>query len=122
MRPEWGTGIGKIKSLEPNTKFEEISNFFMVTFKRKSQEYGLKKGSNEPLNEPLNKEEIIFNFIKKHPSSKRSEIVKGTGIPLGTLKRHLQKLIDTDNIIKSGSDKTGGYIVRNNNSKIIERD
>ncbi|MCK5630343.1 MAG: putative DNA binding domain-containing protein, partial [Nanoarchaeota archaeon] len=35
---KWGTGIGKIKRLEPSTKFEEISNFFMATFKRKSQE------------------------------------------------------------------------------------
>jgi ATP-dependent DNA helicase RecG len=32
---KWGTGIGKIRKLEPKTMFEEIGNFFMVTFKRR---------------------------------------------------------------------------------------
>ena len=34
---KWGTGIEKIRSLEPKTKFEEISDFFQVTFKRKEK-------------------------------------------------------------------------------------
>ena len=65
---------------------------------------------NEPLNEPL-KSEIIFNFISQNPKCKRADIEKDTKIPLGTLKRYLQELINTGKIERIGSDKTGGYII-----------
>ena len=41
---KWGTGIGKIKASEPKTKFEEVADFFMVNFRRKSTEYVPKQG------------------------------------------------------------------------------
>ena len=65
---------------------------------------------NEPLNEPL-KSEIIFNFIKQNPMCKRADIEKNVNIPLGTLKRYLQELINKGRIERIGSDKTGGYII-----------
>ena len=36
---KWGTGIGRIRKLESKTKFEELSNSFVVTFKRKIPKY-----------------------------------------------------------------------------------
>ena len=65
---------------------------------------------SEPLSEPI-KSDIIFNFIKLNPKCKRTDIEKNTKIPLGTLKRYLQELINQDKIKRIGSDKTGGYII-----------
>lgn len=40
---KWGTGISKIKNFEPKTKFEEVSDFFLVTFQRKNIRYTSKQ-------------------------------------------------------------------------------
>lgn len=68
------------------------------------------KPITEPLNEPL-KSDKIFEFIKLNPNCKRKDIEKNTKIPLGTLKRYLQELIEDGKIKKVGSDKTGGYVI-----------
>lgn len=36
---KWGTGIGRIRKLESKTEFKELSNAFIVIFKRKTAEY-----------------------------------------------------------------------------------
>jgi len=65
---------------------------------------------SEPLSEPL-KIDKIFEFIRLHPDCKRKYIEKNMKIPLGTLKRYLQKLIKEGKVKKEGSDKTGGYVI-----------
>ncbi len=105
---KWGTGIGKIRHLEPKTNFEEVSDFFLVTFKRKKI---LVEPLNEPLNEPL-KIDLVLNSIKENCNCNRYDIVDKTKISLGSVKRYLKQLIKENKIMRVGSDKTGGYCVK----------
>ena len=106
-----GTGIKRIKeSCEKNknkVEFKLAENDFFVIMKSEPL--------NEPLNEPLDKSEkrqtLIVNYLKGHNNAKRSELVDNLKIPLGTLKRDLNKLIKEKIIKKIGSDKTGYYIL-----------
>jgi uncharacterized membrane protein len=72
---------------------------FSVVFYRSKLE-------NEPLNEPLNDEHVVFTYIQSNPGCKRADIVLNTGFSLSKVKRLLSNL---DSVEKRGSDKTGGY-------------
>jgi len=53
----------------------------------------------------------LFSKLTSNHNLKRKDIEKNTKIPLGTLKRYLQELIEDGKIRKEGSDKTGGYVI-----------
>ncbi len=97
---KWGTGIGKIKSLEPNTQFEVFADFFFTIFKRKSG--GVSEGVSEGVN-------ILYTYIKKNPGKRIPHFEKVLKIPAKTLERWIKKLKEENRIKFKGSPKTGGY-------------
>jgi len=105
---KWGLGIGKILKLEPETKFEEVGDFFMVTFKRK----------NVPKNVPKNvsknsaeRQEIILEKVRKGIRFTREDLALEFNVSTKTIQRDLDKL--KDKIEFKGSKKTGKWVLKN---------
>ena len=92
--------MGKIRRLEPKTEFEEISNFFQVTFKRKT--------TQETTQETTQK--ILF-AIKEKPSITRKELAKKIGLSEDGIKYQLDKLRKNKTIKHVGSTKKGHWEV-----------
>jgi uncharacterized protein (UPF0332 family) len=91
---KWGTGIGKIKGLEPKAIFEEVADFFLVTFQRR--------------NVPETTQKII-ELIKEKSSITREELALAIGITPDGVKYNLQKLIKEGKIKRIGPDKGGHW-------------
>jgi ATP-dependent DNA helicase RecG len=104
---KWGTGIGKIRKLEPETAFEEVGDFFLVSFKRKDAFKS--EGLNEGLNEGL---KSLLCHIIKHPNSQAKDIEKELKRPIKTIERQIKQLIGKNLIERKGSRKTGGYFAK----------
>ncbi|MGM5484412.1 MAG: ATP-binding protein, partial [Nanobdellota archaeon] len=100
----WGTGIDKIKSLEPETSFEEFADFFMVTFKRKDV-----PDVSGKLNEGL---KSLFEYYINNPGNQAKDAEKDLKRPLKTIERQIKKLTEKGLIGRRGSRKTGGYYTK----------
>ena len=96
---KWGTGINKILSLEPKTKFEEFANFFQVIFERKA---------------PVKLSELqknILNKILKNPYITYDELSTALNANRTTFMRNISKLKNMKIIKRVGSDKGGHWEV-----------
>jgi len=95
----YGSGIARIKNecredgvIEPI--FEEfVHGFRVILFKEKVNE-GIKR---------------LFNYIKKNPNRRISQISKDLEIPSKTLERWVKQLREENRIEYKGSKRTGGY-------------
>ena len=94
---KWGTGIGKILNLEPKTKFEEVGNFFMVTFKRKDIVKSSEKSS-----------EKIIALMKENKFITIKELSAIIGVSTRAVEKIIAKLKKNDQVKRVGPDK-GGY-------------
>jgi ATP-dependent DNA helicase RecG len=92
---KWGTGIGKILKLEPETTFEEIGDFFLVKFKRK----------NLTVEKTVEK---ILIAIQQKPSITIKELENITGLSRRGIEWNIKKLKKEGKIKRIGPDK-GGY-------------
>ena len=79
-----------------------------------------KKG-DEPVNEPVNESvnesvndvlKDILKFIKNNPGVKKPAIITHIGKSKATLTRYLKQLVERNLIEYKGSDKTGGYYLK----------
>jgi ATP-dependent DNA helicase RecG len=95
---KWGTGIGKIKKLEPKTMFEEVADFFLVTFERR----------NVP-EDRLNRIKQLITDNNTITIPKIAEIIKVTE---KTIKRDIAKLKESGIIKRIGPDKGGHWEIR----------
>lgn len=89
-----GSGITRMnkllkKSGLPSPVFE-MTNFFVVYFKRK---------------EPLKRQDKIVKFVRQHDKVKRNDLVANLGISFGTLKKDLAVLVSKGIIKKVASKK-----------------
>ena len=116
---KWGTGIGKIKSLEPCAKFEEFSGFFSVTFKRKNKDVGNVPGKHlkwsekwsERWSELSEREQQILNLIIETPKISRSQLSEDVGINPSAIQKHITKLKKKHILKRIGPDKGGHWDV-----------
>ena len=99
---KWGTGIRKIKSLEPSTKFEVFAEFFSTTFKRKEK---WSEKWSERLTERQNE---VLQLIINNPMISRKELSNKIGINPSVIQKHINKLKEIGLIKRVGSAK-GGY-------------
>ena len=68
---------------------------------------------NEPLSEPLNEPlKLIYEIIKQNPGIKRAVLAIKAKISRATLTRRLSHLLNMGIIEHKGSDKTGGYYIK----------
>ena len=68
---------------------------------------------NDPINEPVNDVlKDILEFIKSNPGIKKTAIITHTGKSKATLTRYLKQLVERNLIEYKGSDKTGGYYLK----------
>ena len=82
----------------------------MLTWGNVMQVKGL---MNEPVNEPVNDVlRDILEFIKNNPGIKKPTIITYTGKSKATLTRYLKQLVERNLIEYKGSDKTGGYYLK----------
>jgi len=98
---KWGTGINKILSLEPKTKFEEFANFFQVVFERKA-----------PVKAPVKLSELqknILNKILKNSYITYDELSTALKTHRTTIMRNISKLKNMKIIKRVGSDKGGHW-------------
>ena len=100
---KWGVGIRKILNLEPATKFEEVGNFFMVTFKRKNVPKNVPKNS-------LERQEMILYRVRNGIRFTREDLALEFNVSVKTIQRDLDKLKDKIEFI--GSKKTGKWVLR----------
>ena len=100
---KWGVGIRKILNLEPATKFEEVGNFFMVTFKRKNVPKNVPKNSTE-------RQEIILDKVRKNIRFTREELALEFNVSVKTIQRDLDKLKNKIEFV--GSKKTGKWVLK----------
>ncbi len=93
---KWGTGINKILTLEPETTFDEIGDFFLVTFKRKESLVTVEKTV-----------EKILLAIKQKPNITIKELQTIIGLSRRGIEWNINKLKSEGRIKRIGSDKTG---------------
>ena len=86
----------------------------MATFKRKSQEYELKKGVSEGLNEGLNEGlKSLWQVIRENPGIKAKDASKLlSDRPRKTIERQIKELKAYKLIERRGCRKTGGYWIK----------
>ena len=106
----WGTGIKKMRKLEPKMKFEEIGKSFVVIFPRKVAE---DKASviNAPVNAPVKLSGIqrdILAELTMRPSITFDELSILLKRDRTTIKRNIQRLKKYRIVRRIGPDK-GGY-------------
>lgn len=75
----------------------------------KDQNLSFSIKENEGINEGIN---TLYEFIKKNPSKRVSQIEKELKIPSKTLERWIRVLKDNNKIEYKGSKKTGGYYLK----------
>ena len=75
----------------------KLNTFELILYKDK-----LSEGINEGIN-------VLYNYIKKNPNKRVSQIEKDLEIPQKTLERWIKSLKNKNKIIFKGSKKTGGY-------------
>ena len=102
---KWGTGIEKIRRLEPKTKFEEISDFFLATFERKNTVTETREKTRGKTREK------IINIITENPKITSKELSEKTGITIKGIEWQLKKLKSENIIVRIGSDKGGHWEV-----------
>ena len=70
--------------------------------------------SSGTLNGTLNdSQQLVYEYIRAHPSCQASEIIDLCGIPRDALNKILRKLIDEHSLIeRRRSKRTGGYYVK----------
>jgi len=100
----WGRGISKILSLEPDTDFKEVGTHFITVFRRKEvQKYP------EKYPEKLNVTQAkIINIIKKEPNISRLGLAKRLYLTDSAIKKNLRILKEKGAIKRVGPAK-GGY-------------
>jgi len=104
---KWGTGIKRIKEYAPKTKFEEVSDFFIVTLKRKYIEETTQE------NGKLNKELVsLLNAIDKLPGINAHDLFEELERPWDTINKQIKKFVLKNLIERRGSRKTGGYWIK----------
>ncbi|MGE3062131.1 MAG: ATP-binding protein [bacterium] len=96
---KWGTGIGKIMKLESETTFEEVGDFFLVTFKRKNMQ------SSEKIVEKT--VEKIISAIRQKPNITIKELEVVIGLSRRGIEWNISKLKSEGKIKRIGSDKLG---------------
>ena len=96
-----GSEIKRIKRLVPSVKFEITSDWFRITFKRKTPQKTPQKILTEL-------ERRILDEIKKNASISRNSIARNLNLSPYTVKEYLEKLKKKKVIRRVGPDK-GGY-------------
>jgi ATP-dependent DNA helicase RecG len=102
---KWGSGIKKMKKLEPTAKFEIVCDFFQATFERK---VGTTQKTTQKTTQ--NMSERIIELLKQEPTYSRAElayILKD--ITEDGVKYHLDKLKKSGRIKRIGSDRSGHW-------------
>ena len=135
-----GTGIGKIKRLEPKTKFEVVADFFRVTLLRKNIEHSneivvrkLKISKNELKNKRIPKEVLIkwlgkgWEKVGKRLGINQLKIIivisENNLITIGKLafkldisttaiEKNIKKLRDENLLIRVGGRKEGNWEIK----------
>ena len=92
-----GSGIGRMKELFPNIKFEISSNWFRVILPRIET-------TQETTQE-------ILKLIKEKPNITRKEIAKILNLSQDGIKYHLTNLKKQNKIKHIGSTKKGKWII-----------
>jgi len=111
---KWGTGIGKIKSLEPNTKFEVFNEFFSTTFERKDEGIRWSEKWSEKWSDISERQKEILKLILDNPKISRKELSLKIKINQSAIQKHLKKLKEKGIIKRIGSDKGGYWKVEKN--------
>ncbi|MFH1432578.1 MAG: ATP-binding protein [archaeon] len=94
---KWGTGIEKIRSLEPTVEFDEFSGFFNTTFKRK--------------NVVTTTVEKIIELIKENPRITQKELEEKTNLSRRGVEWNIQQMKSKGIIKRVGPDKGGHWEV-----------
>ena len=108
-----GSGIGRIKELVPNVKFEISDNWFRVVFKR----HGTVNDTvfdtvNDTVNDTLTTiEKQIITEMQKNPQITYDQLESKIGKSRRTIIRIVDKLKDKSIVKREGSDKTGYWEV-----------
>lgn len=111
---KWGTGIKRVEQLCKQyglrkVKFTADDDFFTATIFRaeKSPE------ENVPVNVPASeRHKLILDLLGKNPEKTAAVLAKEIGVTEKTIKRDIQKLKENDLIARTGSDKSGHWIVK----------
>jgi len=104
-----GRGIALIKEKEPNTKFEQIGNFFVSTFVReisipdKMEKLVVTLGENQ---------QRIIELISTNSKIKISELAKKIGVSSTTVDKHIKKLKSIGVLKREGTKKDSNWIIR----------
>ena len=101
---KWGTGINKIITLEPETTFEEIGDFFLVTFKRN---LSLKTVEKSSLKSSLKSSQKILALISEKKDITIEELAKAINITTRAVKKNISHLKKLGKLRRVGSDRAG---------------
>jgi len=99
---KWGTGISKIRKLEPETTFEEVGDFFLVTFKRKNNLVNVEKTREKT-------REKIISAIRKNTYITIQGLKEITGLTDKGVEWNLSKLKKEGKLKRIGPDKGGHW-------------
>ena len=100
----WGSGIGKILSKEPNTTFKEIARLFITVFERKE----FKDVTKRVTEKVTDNQQRILRIIEKDSGITAPELSKAVGISTRKIKENLAKLKEKNLLRRVGSAR-GGY-------------
>ena len=92
----------------PEPVFTVDGGFFTVAFKRPK----VSKTKHDPINDPINLNDIILQIITKNEGVSAPDIAKHVNKSLKTVKRYIAKLKEVDKIEFRGVPKTGGYYLK----------
>lgn len=128
---KYGSGIKRIvdyfmEENLPKPSFKNISEGFMVTIysevyqadiinvTEKRLHEGVSEGVNEGVSEGVNE---LLNLVNKFPGERIPYYAAVMKTPLKTLERWAKELREKNTIEFIGASKTGGYYLKNSNSK-----
>ncbi len=94
----------------PNPAFKEVGRDLSIEFiAPDAAALFVGQDKVEPVNETVN--ETVFSVIKSNTQATYSEIMQATGLSCAQVARQIQRLKQEGYIQRSGSDKTGRWII-----------
>lgn len=109
---QMGTGIIRILQSYDKSSFEFFPNFIRVSFPYKKNTFLEAKVVNKNENYYLNEiQNSIVSLMKNNPKISQNSLAKILGVNIRTIQRNVKILIDLKIIKRSGSTKSGDWIV-----------
>ena len=107
---QYGSGIERIKSACKKSElkeplFEEFSHGFRATLFKMEVSSSVSGGVSGGVSQ-------LLEFIKSNPNLKAQQLSDNLNQPLRTIERWLKQLKDDNKIEYKGSNKTGGYFIK----------